>query len=286
MPVSLSRRRLHCLALGSLAVTPLRAHAQTAAALEIGVLPNISARVLLAQYQPMREFLARETRRAVHVSTAPSWAAFHQRTLAADYDLIVTAAHLGRLAQIERGYQPLLVYAPSIKGLLVCAKSRPIRQPGELAGQTLVLSNPQSLVTMRGLQWLGEQGLQRQRDFKTMATPTDDSVGAVVVRSDAIAALCSGGEFRAIPEAIRHQLQIVSTFAEVPGFVVMANPALGAAAARALKEQLMQFASASDEGRSFLEATGFSGMRELPVGMMEAMDSYVEPTRRALTSAA
>lgn len=274
------------MALGALALGPVRAWAQGAPALEIGVLPNISARVLMAQYQPMREFLARETRRAVQVSTAPNWTAFHQRTLATDYDLVVTAAHLARLAQIDRGYQPLLVYAPMIKGLFVGAKSRPLRQISELGGQTLVLSNPQSLVTMRGMQWLAEQGLQRQRDFRTVSTATDDSVGAVILRGDAMAAVCSGGEFRAIPDPIKAQLQIHSTFAEVPGFVLMASPRVPAAAARTLKDQLLQFALATDEGRAFFEATGFTGMRDIPAGLMESMDSYLEPTRKVLSSPA
>jgi phosphonate transport system substrate-binding protein len=60
-------------------------------------LPNISARVLLAQYQPMREYLARAMRRPVQVSTAPNWNAFHQRTLGLEYDVVVTAAHLAQL---------------------------------------------------------------------------------------------------------------------------------------------------------------------------------------------
>jgi phosphonate transport system substrate-binding protein len=283
MKIPLQRRSV-VMALMSGCVLPHTARAQTAAPLEIGVLPNISARVLLAQYQPMREYLSREMRRTVQVSTAPNWSAFHQRTLGLDYDLVVTAANMARVAQVDRGFVPLLSYAPDIKGMVVCAISKPIKSVADLRGQALALSNPQSLVTLRGMQWLNENALQRDKDFKTINTPTDDSVGSVVVRGDAIAAMLSGGEYRAIPDAIRAQLQVFSIFAEVAGFVVMASPKLLAADARAIKEHLLRFATGSDEGKAFFASSGFTAMREPAAGLMESMEPFAEPTRRMLSS--
>jgi phosphonate transport system substrate-binding protein len=256
--------------------------AQGAASLEIGILPNISARVLLAQYQPMRDFLARSLGRSIQVSTAPSWSAFHARTLALEYDLVITASHLARVAELDRGLVPLLVYEPAIKGMIICAKARPLSGVAGLKGRTLALSNPQSLVTLRGYQWLAGQGLARMRDFRTINTPTDDSVGNVVLQGDAIAAMLSGGEYRAIPEALKTQLQVVTTFAEVPGFVVLASPRLAPARVAALKKALLEFAAGTPEGAAFFAATGFSAIRELPSGLMASMDPFVGMTKAVL----
>ncbi len=287
-----ARRRQLCVALASAAagatLAPGGLRAQTAAAVapfEIGLLPSISARVLLAQYQPLRDFLTRELKRPVQLSTAPDWATFHQRTVALEYAWVSTGAHLARLAQLERGHLPLVSYTPDIKALVVFAASKPIKSIAELRGQTLVLSNPQSLVTLRGMQWLAENGLQQGKDFRSIKTPTDDSVGSVVVRGDAIAAMLSGGEFRAIPDAIKAQLQVLTTFAEVPGFVAMANPKMSQGDAQNLKTKLLQFASSSDEGKAFFAATGFTGMREPPAGLLEAIDPYVAATRKLLGQA-
>ena len=209
--------------------------------------------------------------------------AFHQRTLALDYDVVVTAANLARVAQLDRGLVPLLSYAPDIKGLIVFDRSRPIKSVSELVGQTLALSNPQSLVTLRGMQWLADNGLKRDSDFKTINTPTDDSVGSVVVRGDAIAAMLSGGEYRMIPEAIRAELQILVTFAEVAGFVMLASPKLPSVEARAVKEHLLRFAASSGEGQTFFSSTGFTSIREPVSGLMESMDPYVEKTRQMMS---
>jgi phosphonate transport system substrate-binding protein len=258
------------------------ASAQSAESLEIGVLPNISARTLMAQYQPMREYLSRVQARPVQVSTAPSWSRFHERTLALEYDIVVTAAHLARLAQLERGYVPVLRYAPDIKALIATAKSRPLKSIQDLRGQTLVLSNAQSLVTFRGMQWLAENGLQLNRDYRTVKVPTDDSVGSVVVRGDAAAALLSSGEFRATPDAVKSQFEVMTAFAEVPGFVVLASPRLPAAAVQSLKAQLLAFANSAAEGKTFFGNTGFTGMSELPASVMTSMDAFVDATRKAL----
>ncbi|MGJ9419872.1 phosphate/phosphite/phosphonate ABC transporter substrate-binding protein [Massilia sp. CMS3.1] len=263
---------------------PRFSHAQDLPSLEIGILPNISARVLLAQYEPMRTFLQRGLGRGVQLSTAASWNAFHARTLGLEYDLVITASHLARVAQLERGLVPLLMYEPAIKGMIICARKRPLKSAAELDGQTLALSNPQSLVTLRGFQWLSEKSLVRGRHFKTINTPTDDSVGNVVLQGDAIAAMLSGGEYRAIPGPIKEQLQVLATFAEVPGFVVLASPRLAPALVNAIKEALLRFAGGTPEGTAFFAATGFSAIRELPPGLMASMDPYVGTTKAILAN--
>ena len=254
----------------------------TPADLEIGVLPNISAQVLLAQYQPLRDFLQRALGRGVQVSTAPSWTAFHQRTMALDYDLVVTASHIARIAQVEKGYIPLVAFEPPIKGLIVYAKDRPISTIADIKGGTLVLSNPKSLVTLRGFQWLEEKGMKRNRDFKTINTPTDDSVGNVVVHHDAVAAMLSGGEYRAIPSAIKEQLSILTTFAEVPGFVVLANPRTPLDLVQSMRTEWLNFSNGSPEGKAFFAATGFTAMRVVPPNLMTSMDQYMTATKALL----
>jgi phosphonate transport system substrate-binding protein len=267
----------------SLSARPLRA--QSVRALELGVLPNLSARTLLAQYQPMREFLERRLQQPVQVSTAPNWNAFYRRTADREYDLVITAANMARVAQIDTGYLPLVTYTPQIKGLVVFAKRRPMNSIAELRGQCLALSNPQSLVTLRGMQWLAEQGLRRNADFQTLDTPTDDSVGNLVVRGECVAAMLSGGEFRAIPEDVRSQLQVLVNFADVPGFIVAASPRLAPAPVLSLKQALLDFGAGSDEGKAFFAATGFAAMVEVSAPLLEALDTYSADTRRLFAAA-
>lgn len=285
MTLSIQRRDFSVAVLSSCFLPDLLM-AQAQGPLEMGLLPNISARTLLSQYQPMRDYLARALQRPVHLSTAPDWSVFHGRIAAVDYELVATAPHMARLAQLDHGWMPLLQMLPDIKAVLVFAADRPMTAISELRGKTLVLSNPLSLVAMRGLHWLADNGLQQDKDFKTIVIPNDDSIGNVLGRGDALAAVVSAGEFRAIPEGLHHQLQILTIFAEIPGFMIVASPRVGADQARLIKTRLMEFASArSGEGAAFLAATGFSGMREIPPGLMASMDVYVNTTRDMLARA-
>lgn len=278
-------RRDFSLALLSIGLSATAASAPTQRPLEVGLLPNVSVRTLMAQYQPLREHLQRSLQRAVQLSTAPDWSGFYRRALALEYDVMVTAIHVGRLAQLDRNYRPLVQLIPDIDCILACAHARPLASVSALRGKTLVLSNPQSLVTVQGLHWLAGQGLRQGRDFSIVRTSTDDSVGSVLVRGDAAAALVSGGEMRAIAQPVRGQLRVMNRFARVPGFIVMASPRLPADEVRAIRAALLGFDAHSDEGRLFLARTGLHGIRAMPAGLMETMDPLVAQTRGLLAAA-
>lgn len=286
MTRSIPRRAVASLVLlsGGLAAMPAMAQAQRPP-LELGLLPHIAARTLLAYYQPMREQLARALGRPVQLSTAPHWSEFHRRALLYEYDLMVTAIHIARLAQLDRDYRPLVQFMPDTECLLVCAAARPLASVSALRGHTLVLANPQSLVAVRGQQWLAEHGLRPGVDYKLMRVPTDDSAGSVLVRGDAIGALVSSGELRASAESVRKQLQVVNRFAEVPGFVVMASPRLADGEAEMARAALLALDARSAEGRAFLELSGLHSIRAVPDGLMASVDPLLGATRELLSAA-
>jgi|GEM_PF-6988660 len=81
---------------------PGAAGAQTATgALSIGVLPNVSARLLLASCQPLREDFERERRQPVNIVTAPDFRALAAHLIKGDHDRVVTAPHPGRVMQSD-----------------------------------------------------------------------------------------------------------------------------------------------------------------------------------------
>ena len=59
---------------------PALAQQPAPAAFNLGVLPNISARLILGQYQPLSEFFARQLGRKVEIVTAANFKAFAEAT--------------------------------------------------------------------------------------------------------------------------------------------------------------------------------------------------------------
>ncbi len=282
--------RRHFLVQASLAlsaavgVAPQTAGAQTPPkTLTIGVLPNISARVLLTHYQPMREYLQTTLGRPVEVVTANDFRAFAHATRDGQYDMIVTAPNLGRLAQVDSRWTPFAQYEPGIPALLVASSAAGEVPVSALRGKSLAMGNPQSLVALVGLRWLSQQGLNQGRDFQVVKTPNDDSLGAVILSGEAPFAIMSMGEFRAKPESLKKSLRIVTEIATVPGFLLMANPAMVAKERRVLSDALLSFPS-TEAGQRFFTLSGFTNIRRVDDRELAALDAHVEATRRALFS--
>src|SRR5262245_30426824 len=251
------------------------------AALSIGVLPNLSARVILMNYEPLREYFEAELQRRVEIVTAPDFRTFSERTLRGEYDMVVTAANVGRVAQLDARWEPLAIFDPPVTGVLIAAAENRDARPDQLRGKSLALANPQSLVALRGLAWLREQGLQQGKDYRVVSAANDDSLGAVIRSGDAPLAIRSLGEFRAKPESMRQTLRIVTEFAQVPGFLVIANPALGPSERERLQTLLLAFPR-TDSGKRFLSLTGVANIRAVTPQELQLLDPYAEPTRAGL----
>lgn len=280
---TVSQLSLWCAALATAAMTWVTAvRAQSAPdAFTIGVLPNVSARVILMNYQPMREYLERELKRKVDIATAADFRAFSAATLRGDYQLVITAANVGRVNQLDGKWEPIAIYEPAIPGLLVAGVNNADNAVQQIKGKSLALANPQSLVALVGLKWLRDQGLQADRDFKITRAGNDDSLGTLIRSGEAPMAIMSMGEFRAISEETRKALKIVTEFAKVPGFWVMANPKLGAPEQQRIKALLLQFPKTED-GKTFFSLAGFANIRDISAAEQRPLDDFVEQTRAGL----
>lgn len=278
----LRRTALQRLALGGAALLGFgKAFAQVPP-LELGVLPNVSARLLLTQYQPLQSHLSQKVGRPVQVSTAPSWREFYQRAKAGQYDIVVAAGNVARLAEKDLGFRPLVSYEPLVPALFITRKGDTAAAPSVLKNQSLALANPASLVAFEGLRWLRSQGLEAGTHYKTLQVKTDDSVGNTVLRGEAAAGVLSMGEFRAHPAAVREQLTVHTQFAEVASFLVSVNPRMDGRLAEQIRAALLAFDANLEEGRLFFERTGFKGIVPLQPAALSKLDAHVDSTRQLL----
>ena len=247
----------------------------------IGVLPNVSARVILANYQPMRDYFERELKRKVEIATATDFRAFSAATMRGDYQLVVTAANVARVNQVDGKWEPVAIYEPPIPGLLVAGAANANSSVQQLKDKSLALANPQSLVALVGLKWLREQGLQADRDFRITRASNDDSLGTLIRTGEAPLAIMSMGEFRAIAEETRKTLKIVTEFAKVPGFWLLVNPKLSAAEQQRIKTLLLQFPK-TDDGKKFSSLSGVNIIRDISAAEQKPLDEFLEQTRAGL----
>ena len=251
-------------------------------ALVIGVLPNVSASLLLPQYEFMRRYLERVGGQKVRIVVPISFKVFFDSMMNGDYDLAVAAPHFARVAQLDRGMVPLVAYEPRINALMVVPIDSSVTSPRDLRERAVAFANPQSLVAMYGVQWLRSQNIEAGKDFEIKSARTDLGVGRMLLSGDAVAAVMSNGEFRALPPDESSRLKIAEVFARVPNFITMAHPRIERDKLAKLRAQLKGFLADNEDGAAFARATGFSGVVDADDVQMRELDPYVAQTRRAM----
>lgn len=261
---------------------PLAGATPRSGVLVIGVLPNIPAATLTTQYQHLSRYFERIDGQKVRIVISTNFKEFFESTMKGDFDLAVTAPHFARIAQLDRAMVPLVGYQPRINALLVAPIDSKVASSRDLRERAVAFANPQSLVAMYGQQWLSKQGMEPGTDYEVKGTRTDLGVGRMVLSGDAVAAIMSNGEFRALPPEESARMKIVEVIARIPNFVVLAHPRLDRTRQGQIKAQLKSFLADSEDGVPFAQATGFTAMSEVDEAQLRELDSFVEATRRSM----
>lgn len=248
---------------------PARAQADP---LVVGILPTLSPRVLINNYQPLRLYLEQTLKRPVEVVTATDFTSFHKSTMAGDYDLVITAAHLGRLAQVDAGYIPMVTYQSTNRAILVTSKANPLKSIGDLRGQTVATLDRFALIAGQARIWLQEQGLHEGLDYKVLETSSHNSAGYSVLSGESALAIIAPAGWKQMPTGIRDGLQLYATLPPIPSIMWMANPRLRDVTR--LKSVLLAFTPNLPQGKQFFEVTGYQGMREILPEEMKSLDIY------------
>jgi phosphonate transport system substrate-binding protein len=250
--------------------------------LVVGVLPNIAAAALTAQYDHLRNYFERLNAQKVFIVVPANFKAFFDSMSKGEYDLAVSASHFARVAQLDARLVPLALYEPRISALFITPIDSTLASPSELRGKALAFANPQSLVALYGQQWLRQQGLEPGKDVEVKAARTDLGVGRMLLTGEVAAAIMSNGEFRSIPQDESVRLKIRESFASIPNFIVMGHPRLGAERLARLKSQLLAFPADKDDGAAFAKAAGINAIVDADDATLRELDPYVAPTRRAM----
>ena len=249
--------------------------------LRIGLLPTLSPRVLLNNYAPLRQYLEEQLQQPVQMWTATDFRAFHEQTMAGEYDFVVTAAHFARLAQREAGWLPLATYKTANRAILIMSDKHPISSVEEMRGKVITSIDPLALVVTQSVQWLAEKGLRQGRDYRFADAPSFNTAAYAVQQQEAILAIISPSAYKQLPEPLKGEMHVFQTLPEVPALIWMAPPKGRVEPAR-LKSVLLNFTPDTPQGRQFFETTGYAGMRTVSDEQMQSLDGIADRVKNLL----
>lgn len=247
----------------------------------IGVHPIHSMRTLAQRFEPLRAHLEAQLGRPVYVESAVDFAEYYARTLRGDFDLAIIPAHFARLAQKDKGFQPLIQFRPDNDARLVSNVERPLADMGLMQNQRLAVIDPLAVTVLAIQAQLRGQGLEAGRDYSVMTYSNHASVVQAVAEGLAMAGVTTTHGLKQVPDALRERIRTELHITGIPSFVGLARPDLPPAEARKLRELLLNFASAR-AGQDFLKGLAFTGFVPADEKRLRRVDAYLKETRKGL----
>lgn len=249
--------------------------------LTVGLMPYLTTRTLLANYQPIAEALEKSLKQPITLQTAPDFDTFVKRVLDGEYDIALLAPHYARLATRDYGYTPLLVHKSPIRGVLASSRSKPLTSFDDLRGEDISVVDRSALIVIAGAITLAENGLKENVDYHFVETISHSSALHNAISGKARAALVSYSTLVLAAPDLQRDTQIWRDIASIPGQFYIAHSRVPVARQLAVKAALLAFEK-TPEGQQFFEKTKHGGFREPTSEDYALLDRMLPETRRQL----
>lgn len=271
--MSIDRR--HFLLLAGLAALCRHTASQgLTAPLRFGVVPYLTARRLATLYEPARVLFERTQSRPIQFMSAPDYSVHLERLRKHEYDLVADSLPVARLAQRELGYRPIARTQVPLLPILIAATDSKLRTPEDLRNRELAVSDRLAALTLVGLRFLRDHGLQPGMDIAVRVAGSHVNAIQRILAGEVDAAIVSRTTLKQIEPALAARVKVVMDLPKALSAVVYtAAPAL-ADRVETLGRRLIEFASIDPVGKAFIESLGHRGL--LPVGReLEQVDPLV-----------
>lgn len=255
-----------------LALTP-HARASEPSPLVLGVFPYVSP-VQLAQFHtPLKDFLARSLKRPVTLVTAPDFMSFVERTREGQYDIILTAPHLGRLAETRDGYQRVAQTGHTVQSIFLARKDSGIERIEDLKDKRVMIAQKVSLIYQMAEQLMRSKGLVPGESVTIIETRTHNNAMHAPLRGEVDASVTGTLLFKVLEDEQKKQLRVIGASQEAPGFMLMASKRVSAPDVAKIRGLLLDFHTAPDS-EAYFATTGFGRFKLIDDRVMRSMDPY------------
>lgn len=242
--------------------------------LSMGIFPYFDSSRLAALHKPLKNHLAQGVEQSIRLRSAPSFKAFKQRTAEKRYDIVVTAPHLGRVAELKAGYQWLAFTSNFSHAVFVSHHNHGVTSIEELKGKTLALPPKGTIIHHLALATLEARGFTPGKDVSILTLSSHNNAMLAALRGDAEAAAFGRPTWRRYKAPDKENLLMLGTSENIPGFAILVHPRLGQALINKLSESLFEFPE-TEAGKHYFQATGLDGVRSVSDKDMQQMDNYL-----------
>lgn len=243
--------------------------------LSFGIFPYISPASLVEFQSPLKRYIEENLNQPVAIVTAQDFDTFLERTQKAEYDILYTAPHFGRIAQKQNGYIPLVMTSHKVQGYFLVKNESPVKKLEDLKDKTVMIAQRKSVLFQLTEHKLRQHGLMEGKNITLLETRTHNNALYAPLRDEADASVTGVLLWHTLGQEYKEKMHILDTTDSVPGFFILVHSRVPQAKRDKLKQALLNFSS-TDEGREYFKKTGFIGMEPLPEKILKAMDQYTK----------
>lgn len=241
--------------------------------LVLGVFPYVSPAQLVAFHTPLKDHLAQSLQRQVSLVTAPDYESFVERTRQGQYDIILTAPHLGRLAETRDGYKRLAMTSHAVQGIFLTRKNSNIQKIEDLRGKSVMIAQRTSIIYQMAEQLLRDKGLVPGETVTIINTRTFNNAMHAPLRGEADASVTGNLLWQVLGDEQKDQMRVIGATEEAPGFLMMANKRLPKQDIEAIKNILLDYHNVTSR-EPYFSATGYKRFQQIDDKTMKKLDPY------------
>jgi phosphonate transport system substrate-binding protein len=249
-------------------------------ALRVGIIPYLTPNVLMSLFQPLRQHLEKDLGRPVELYTATDVRSFARRTLKPDFDIVITAAHQARLAQLDGGYQPLARFTGPLHAAVIVARNSPLQQLNDLRGRRIAITDRSILVNIVMTKTLADLKLS-DKDFDFVTVNSQNTGIISVAQGESEAAIIAHFTLDQSPEDQRRAVRVIYRSDALPNVMLLGSSKLDAALTERIRTSLLNLPN-NPEGAAFLEKSRYQGIQKIDETFMKTLDPYLKETRKQL----
>lgn len=244
--------------------------------LTFGIFPYQSHQQLISIFSPLRDYLQQASGQKLTIISAPDFKSFRDRTKSGEYDIVFTAPHFARLAEIDSHYQRVAITRYRTHSVILVAKDSPLRNLSDLRGKSIAVPPATSMVYMLTMELLHSKGMETGRDFTLNMQDNMQNAMVASLRGDSDAGVAGYSPWNGFEQ--RDMLRVIAKSAEVPGLIIMAHPRVPKAIITKLRKALFAFGD-TPEGKTYFASTNHGAWLPVDDTTMRTLDRYLHQAR-------
>ena len=238
--------------------------------ISFGFFPYVSPAKLIKHQKGLIDHFTQGISQPISISTASNFREYIDNVKAGKYDIIYSAPHLARLAEIKYGYQRISMTTHKIRAFLLVPKQSDHKNITDLKHKTIAIGPPLAIVHQIAVQTLHDQGMQQGKDYTLNVTKTHDNAIFSLINGDSDAAITGIKIWKTLRPHYKNKLRVLSSSIKSPGFMILGNSKIPKTTIEKLKSLSASF-NKTPAGQKYL----FNSLKPIDNNSMKEMDNYI-----------